>query len=120
MERIEEFTVDGKDFIYFDLSYFTANKQYERVIEASKEIISKYESVYTITNIEGAKYDSVTKGLVADWMAFNKSRVKYGAVIGVDGIKRIIVNAIFSMSGRKNMAYIATKDEAVEWLLTKE
>jgi len=52
-------------------------------------------------------------------MAHNKPYVKYGAVIGVDGIKKIMVNAIFKLCGRDNMTFISSKDAAVKWLLKK-
>jgi hypothetical protein len=74
-------------------------------------------SLYTITNIKGVNFDTETKRIIADWMTFNRPYVKYGAVIGFDGIKRIIVNAIFKLCGRKNMAFVSDKEQAIEWLL---
>ena len=121
MERIEEFTQDGKDFFYFDLSGLKSNDEYIKVIEDSKSLISKYSenSLYTITNIEGVRYDTTTKKVVAEWMTHNRPYVKYGVCIGVDGIKRIMLNAIFALSGRKNMELASTKEAAIELLLQK-
>jgi hypothetical protein len=119
MERIEEFTRDGKKFIYFDLSNFKSNNEFTQVIEASKTIITNYaeQSLYTITNIENVKFDSKTKELVAKWTEHNKPYVKFGAVTGVDGIKKIMVNMIFTMSKRANMTFASSKEKAIEWLL---
>jgi len=121
MKRIEEFTRDGKNFIYFDLSGIKSNDEYMKVIEDSRQRVSKYDenSLYTITNIEGVRYDTTTKKVVAEWMAQNKPYVKYGVCIGVDGIKRIMLNAIFALSGRKNMELALSKDLAIELLLQK-
>jgi len=122
MSRIEEFERDGKHFIYFDLSGFGTNDAFLRIIEESEPIVGKYAnmSLYTITNIEGVKFDTKTKKVVAKWMEYNKPYVKYGVLIGVDGIKKIMVEAIFALSGRKNMSLASAKEEAVAWLLRQD
>jgi hypothetical protein len=121
-KRIEEFKHNGKDFIYFDLSEFKMNAEYTAFTEVAKEHIAKYSehSVLTITNIRNVWFDTETKSIIADWMKHNESYVKYGAVIGFDGIKRMIVNAIFKLSGRKNMAFVPDKEQAIEFLLKQE
>jgi len=117
--RIEEFTRDGKNFIYLDLSDFKENSEYKEFVGIAKVSIAKYaeNSLLTITNVRDVKFDSETKKIIAEWMKFNKPYVKYGAVIGFDGIKRIVINAIFKMGGRKNMMFFPNKEQAVEWLL---
>jgi hypothetical protein len=122
MERIKEFTREKRDFIYFDLSGFKSNDEFTQTIEKSKPLIKKYAemSLYTITNIEGVRYDTTTKKIVAQWMEHNKPYVKYGVVIGMDSIKRMMVNAIFTLSGRKNMSSASTLEKAVEWLLKQK
>ena len=119
MGRIEEFKQNDKSFIYYDLSEFKTNDEFEALIEEAKQVIESYDegSVYTITNIEKVKFDTKTKDIVAEWMSHNKPYVKYGVVIGMDGIKKIMVNAIFTLSGRKNMTSTSTKEQAIEWLL---
>lgn len=117
--RIEEFTIDGKNFLYFDLSEFKENDEYREFVEVAEKCIAKYAeySLFTITNIRDVKFDSETKKIVAEWMKYNKPYVKQGAVIGFDGIKRMLVNAIFKMGGRKNMMFFPSREQAIEWLL---
>ena len=122
MERIEEFTRNGKDFIWFDLSGFKTNEEFIQLIEDSKPIVQKYgeRSLHTITHIEGVKFDTKTKKIIAEWMTHNKPYVKHGVVTGMDAIKKIMVNAIFALSGRKNMNFASTREQAIEWLLKQE
>jgi len=117
--RIEEFTHEGKNFIYLDLSEFKENSEYSEFVAVAKESIAKYaeNSLFTITNVRDVKFDSETKRIIAEWMKSNKPYVKCGAVIGFDGIKRIVINAIFKMGGRKNMMFFPNREQAVEWLL---
>ncbi|MDR1813063.1 MAG: hypothetical protein LBQ87_09585 [Candidatus Fibromonas sp.] len=118
-QRIEEFTQDEKKFIYLDLSELKSNDEFIAFTEAAKEAIAKYaeHSVLTITNIKDTWFDSETKRIIAEWMKFNKPYVKYGTVMGFDGIKRMIVNAIFKLSGRTNMSFVSDREQAIEWLL---
>jgi len=118
-QRIEEFTQEGKDFVYYDLSNFETNDEFIEFTTAANERITKYaeHSLYTITNIRDVKFDSETKTIVADWMKRNKPYVKFGSVIGFDGIKKIMVNAIFKLCGRKNMIFTSSKEQAIEYLL---
>ena len=117
--RIEEFSKDSKKIVYYDFSNFQMLEDYEKLIEDAKSRIVKYpmNSLLTITNIASVKFDTSVKEAFAAWMAFNKPYVKCGAVIGVDGIKKIMANAVFVASGRSNMKCVHTREQAVEWLL---
>jgi hypothetical protein len=117
--RIEQFEYEGKKFIYYDMSNFKNNGQFRKFIAHAKEVIQRYpkdNSLFSITNIEGVVYDSETKTIVAEWMDFNRPHIREGAVIGLDGIKRIMVNSILKISGRNNMKFFRTRDDAVQWL----
>lgn len=121
MDRIEEITRDGKNILYIDFSKFKSNDEFAKVIEEGKPLVRKYEenSLYTITNIEGVRYDTSTKEIMTEWMIHNKPYVKHGVVIGLDGIKKIMFNALFTLSGRKSMDIASTKEAAIELLLQK-
>jgi hypothetical protein len=120
--RLEQFEYEGKKFIYYDLSYFKGNVQFREFIAYAKEVIAGYPkdaSLFSVTNIEGVVYDTETKNIVSEWMDFNRPHIRQGAVIGLDGIKRIMVNSILKMSRRSNMRFFKTRDEAVAWLASQ-
>jgi len=118
MERIEKFTYEGKDVVCFNLSNIKSNEEFKHVIETAKMTISQYtlNSVYTLTDITNITFDTKTKELAVDWMEFNKPFVIFGTFIGVDGIKKIMMNAVFKMSGRKNVKIFTTKERVFDWL----
>jgi len=118
----EEFSLEGKNFIYIDLSGTKSNNEFNERIKVIMPEIAKYpeKSLYTITNVENIRFDTKSKEIVAQYMIFNKPYVKFGAVIGIDGIKKIMINAIFALSGRSNMYFAFTKEQAIEWLLKQE
>jgi hypothetical protein len=112
-------TTKGKNSSTTTLTHFKNNAQFREFIEYAKGVIQRYlrdGSLFSITNIEGVIYDSETKTIVAEWMDFNRPYIRQGAVIGLDGIKRIMVNSILKMNGRTNMKFFRTRDEAVKWL----
>ncbi len=87
-----------------------------------RPIVETYaeQSLYSITNVGGVRFDTTTKKIAAEWMAHNRPYIKYGVVIGMDSIKRIMVNAVFALSGRKNMSSAPTREEAIAWLLAQK
>ena len=119
MERVEEFEQQGKSFMYIDLSNLMTNNDFLSLTQKIEPMIAKYpeHSLYTITNIENVRFDSKSRDLVTGYMRNNKPYVKYGAVIGLDGIKKIMVSTIVKLSGRNNMHFAFTKEQAIEWLL---
>jgi len=114
--------MEGKSFIYLDFSGVSANSDFLEITEHFKKAISKYplNSLYTITNVSDVRFDSESKAILADYMAFNKPYVKRAVVIGVDGIKKIMGNAICKLVGRPTMFYAITKESAIKWLLAQE
>ena len=122
MGRVDEFQIEGRNFVYIDLSEFKSNEDFLRESAAIELVIAKYpeKSVYTITNIENVRFDTNSKEVVANYMRNNKPYVKSGVVIGLDGIKKVLVNMVLKMSGRTNMHFAFSKEQAIEWLLKQD
>ena len=118
MEHVEEFTVDGKNIVYIDFSSAVSEKDFNAVIEQAKQAISKHaeKSVCTITNMENVRFDSNIKDIFVKYVESNKPYVKYGVAIGMDGIKKKMIEGILKLGGRPNFRFCFTKEEAVKWL----
>ena len=122
MDRIEEFTVSGKNFMYIDFSDLKSNEDFLKLSTVIELLIAKYpaNSLFTITNIENIRFDTQSKEIIAKYMEHNKPYVKYGVVIGLDGIKKIMVNTVMAITGRKNMYFAFSREKAIEWLLKQD
>jgi len=120
--RFEEFAVDGENFIYIDFSGIKSNEEFLEQARMIEPVVAKYppNSLYTITNVQNTRIDSKSKEYVAKYMEHNKPYVKRGAVIGIDGIIKVLGNAIFSLSRRENLVFAYTKEQAIELLLGRE
>ena len=117
-ERIEEFTIDGKHFMYVDVSNIKQNSGFADVVERVKLLIRQYpeNSVYMILNIANITFDTETKKIAVEGMTYNRPYVKYGTIIGVDGMKKMMFNAVLKVSGR-DVAIFFSKEQAIAWLL---
>jgi len=122
MKITEEFIIEGKNFIYIDFSCIKKKEDRAKSLEEIKLIIAKYpaNSLYTITNITDTRFDSEVKKMLVDYVSHNKPYVKCGAVIGVDGVKKIMVNSIYKITERTKMFFAFSKEHAIELLLKQE
>jgi len=122
MDRIEEFTLDGKNFMYIDFSGLKTSADFLALTNVVMAAIKKYphHSLNTITNIENMRIDSDSKGIMTEYMAHNKPFVKFGVITGMDGIKKVMANSVFKAVGRTNMSFAFSREQAIEMLLKKE
>jgi len=120
-ERIEEFTIDGKNFMYVDVSNIKQNSGFIDVVERVKPLIRQYpeKSIYMILNIANIRFDTETKKIAVEGLTHNRPYVKYGTIIGVDGIKRIMFNTVLKISGR-DVSIFFSKEQAIAWLLEQD
>lgn len=118
MERIETFKHGEKQVICFDLSDIKSNAELRDVVENAKEAMEAFEhhSVYSITNINRIVFDTKTKEIAADWMAFNKPFVINAAFIGATGMRKIMMNMVFALSGRTNVKLFNDMEQALDWI----
>jgi len=118
--NIEEFDRDGKKFIYFNISGLSDNDQFEIFAKAAMERITRYapKSVYVITS-HLTFFDTRTKEICSNWIVFNKPYVIASALVDINGLTRMVAKSIYKQADREFATPFATRDEAVEWLLTQ-
>ena len=119
MSRIEEFELEGKNIILFDLSGFKTDNEYVDLIKKAKAVIVKYSenSLYTITNMTGAVVSKNTHDIIADWVKYNKPYVVSGVVYGADATQVIIGKTASAVTQRSNLTYLGSKEEAIDYLI---
>jgi hypothetical protein len=119
MGHVEEFTLEGKKIVYIDFSNAVSEKDFNEVIEQAKQTISKHgeKSVCTVTNMENVRFDSNVKDMFIKYAESNKHYVKYGVAVGMDGIKKKMIEGILKLGGRPNFHFCFTKEEGLKWLL---
>lgn len=116
MDRIYYIRHREKKILYLDGSNVNFEEALPLIREAKEFIRSQPEkSLLTLTDLTNARFnDHVTQSL-KEYVAGNKPYVIAAAVIGVTGLKQILLNSILKLSGRK-LTLCDTKEQALDWL----
>lgn len=119
MSRIQIVPHKGKQIVYLD---FSGCKVVDLlpIIDEAKRTIAKQpkESALVLSNVTDTEISKDTSALMKDFTTHNKPYVKASAIIGVDGLKKIIYNAVQAVSGR-HISSFATLDQAKDWLVSQ-
>jgi hypothetical protein len=117
VKRIQVIDYKGKEIIYLDFSDCNVGEIFQ-VIEMAEKIIriQPLNSVLTLTNVSGTKYNREVIQAMKEFVNDNKPFVKAGAVVGIDGLKRVVYDAITRFSGR-NLPAFDDNEKAKDWLV---
>jgi MFS superfamily sulfate permease-like transporter len=118
----EEFSVDGKNIIYINFSTIRTIEDFSEALEKVKNAIACYpkNSLYTITNMANVRIDTFYKDNFIKYGEHNKPYVKKAVLIGLDGVKKMIITTIFKKAGRDNFHIAFSKEKAIEWILQQD
>jgi len=116
MSRVQFLTHKGKKILYFDLSMCKIAEITAVVTEAKQAVSSQPPgSVLALTNVTETELSKDSSAIIKDFTAHNKPYIKASAVVGVEGLRKVIYNAAMAFSGRRISAF-ATLDQAKDWL----
>ena len=117
VKRIRVIDYKGKEIVYLDFSDCNVNEVFE-ILEMAKKIIriQPLNSVLTLTNVSGTKYNREVIQAMKEFANDNKPFVKAGAVVGIDGLKKIVYDAITRFSER-NLPAFDDGEKAKDWLI---
>ena len=95
-------------------------------IEGAREVITygtrlvaqmPNHSVLTLTDVTRANYDKEITEALKEFTRHNKPHVIAGAVVGVSGLKKVIFQAVATVSGRSNLRLFDDLETAKDWLV---
>jgi len=73
-------------------------------------------SALTLTDVTATPYDDSLIATVRETVALNAPYVKAGAVVGVTGLKKMVLNTMNLMTSRDLRAF-GSREEALAWLV---
>ena len=108
---------NGRMVLSLDFAQLGIEEAYE-VINYSAGIVEKMpkNSICTLTNISGAKFNQDLIDALKKFAQKNKPHVIAGAVVGADGIKKTLFKAILKVTGRQNLKMFNNEEDALTWL----
>ena len=108
-----------KDVVIIDISNQSAIDIVKGLRSAQEEIIKYPEnSLLVLTDATNAVYNSLTSTVIKDFAEHNTKYVKASAVVGVDGIKGVLVKTV-SMITKRDIQNFTNQNEALDWLVTQ-
>ena len=111
----------NRNLLYYDFSGLNIGEA-RQLCEYAKELIQKMplNSVLTMVNAAEVQYDDEFTALSKELAAYNKPYVQAGAVIGVEGWRKLVFWATTKLTGRDNLKLFgATEVEAAkDWLVS--
>jgi hypothetical protein len=119
MSRVQMVSHKGKQVVYLDFSGCKAADLHPIIDEAKRVIANQpKESALILSNVTDTEISKDTSQIMKDFTLHNKPFVKASAIIGVEGLKKIIYNAVQSVSGR-HISSFSTADQAKDWLIAQ-
>ncbi len=116
MDRVHLIHYHEHVILHLDFSHCTET-EIEQVVHAAKREVVKHPvgSLCTLTDITGSPFNDHVVSLLKDLAKHNKIYVTAGAVVGVTGMKRIILQAVEKFSGR-TFNVCDSIEQAQDWL----
>ena len=113
-----EYDYNGRKIIFLDLHGVQPEGIKSRV-ELAKTLIfaSQPNSVLLLTDFRDMRYDRERTDYAKQVSIDIKPFVKKSALLGIEGLKKIIMQSLMVFSGRTNMKPFADVKDALEWLI---
>lgn len=116
MDRVTFIKHNGKEILLLDFSNCKPGDVFLIIDEAKKTIRSRPEnSVLTLTNVTNMRFDDRVSQQMKEFTVHNRPYVRAAAVIGVEGVKKIIMDAVMLFSKRKFHSF-DNIESAKNWL----
>jgi hypothetical protein len=107
----------GKSVVIVDLSN-SQPEEFSPVLDEAHKIIASMapKSALILTDGTNAVYNTNSSNLMKDFSSKNTPFVKASAVVGADGMRKILVTAVAALTKREIRTF-DKREEALDWLV---
>ena len=111
----------GKKILLIDFSR-SEIEQIEDTISQAKPIIAREPamSVLCLVDTTESKFDIKISQALQEFSAHNKPYMKMTALVGVEGLQKVIYFAVLTFTKRKNLVMKNSREEALDFLVSQE
>jgi hypothetical protein len=117
MPKVDFITHQGVRILVLDVSHTKNIDENIAAFNAGRELATKEppKSVRLMTDVTQAHYTAEGVEVMKEFSKAVTPHIKASAVVGVSGIKRIIVQSIIKLTGR-NIEILGSREKALDWL----
>ena len=120
MPTVREITYRNVRILSVDVSDTTATDYAGliQLMETAKELIASKppNSVLCLNNVGKVNFNNQVLEALQQYMEHNRPYIKKAAVIGLDGLKKIVFKGIIKLTHRDNIRDFEKEQEALDWL----
>ena len=117
MERVKFITHKWRQILLVDFSHCSVDEALQIIHEAKEIIRSQPESsMLVLTDVTNGRYNLEVIERLKEFTAGNKPYVRASAVVGLDGLKKVVYNAVIMFSRRK-ISVFDDIEQAKDWLI---
>jgi hypothetical protein len=117
MERVNFIAHKWRQLLFIDFSHCSEKEALDIMEEANAIIRSQPESsLLILTDVTGARYNLEVVEKLKQFTRDNTPYVRASAVVGLDGLKKVVYNAVIMFSRRKISVFDDT-EQAKDWLI---
>ncbi|HEY0150915.1 MAG TPA: hypothetical protein VGB92_02890 [Longimicrobium sp.] len=110
----------GARILLIDFSGLQKTEEILREVEVAREVVAgqRPASLRTLTHVKGARYTPPVMEALKQLTVHNKPYVTAAAVVGMEGLHRVLFRAVVLFS-RRNIEAFDTMEEARDWLASQ-
>jgi hypothetical protein len=117
LKRVEFIQHQWRQVLLLDFSQCSVEEALNTIEEAKKVIRSQPEkSLLILTDVTDARYNIDVVEKLKEFTKGNEPYVRASAVVGLDGIKKIIYNAVVMFS-KRTFPLFENRENALDWLI---
>jgi hypothetical protein len=114
---IDWITHKGKMILYINYAGLAPEEELEQIRKATQTLVdTNNNSNLTLTDMRNALLNRNFVELAKEQGRISRHYTKKAAILGVDGIRKILLKAVNSFSGNPRVPF-ATMEEAKDWLV---
>ena len=119
MDRVRFITHGGRHVLLVDFSHASVEEALAAVA-VCKQLVAEHaeHSLLGLTDVTGAHFDARVVAALKDLVVANGPHVRRAAVVGVNGLQRIIYDAVVRAGGR-DLPEFPDRLHALDWLVAE-
>ena len=108
----------GKTIVYIDYRGLTKiEQQIQNLDDVTKIVKTAKPPVLSLANFEGISVGNDYMARVKAWGKEHQAKMGRQALLGVTGLKSILLHGYLTFTGEKNMKAFDSEAEAMDWLV---
>jgi len=114
--------IEHKGKRVFNIDFTNSNiNDINNTIEIAKPMISRepMNSILCLVDTTGSRFSTEVSESMKKFSLHNKPYMKMTALVGIEGLQKVILNGVILFTGRKNLITKNTREEALDWLVTQ-